>query len=298
MESLTQSRVSYRNRSVHTVYVTPISRENVRKSEPSRVDYRLIPFTRGPPPRLHSDSLALHERARAAGTQCRATPPTQRALREEKNTRAAYGGRVELCQTRALSLSLSLSLHTPRWPISTKVRAGALCWVGGLCPRGDDSDDSERDRPEIAPWPGGDHGEITGEITGEIARPRAPPSAPAWRRPNSSPLAISLRPTRRGQRGAPGVITTERGTHGTPPGWHAYPARTVLGALGASRPAPPVRTQRGRLVRVPYVPCGCPGGDNERTCQLRERHVHLLSGGEVLVGLGLGLGLGWGQGQG
>ena len=108
MESLTQSRVSYRNRSVHTVYVTPISRENVRKSEPSRVDYRLIPFTRGPPPRLHSDSLALHERARAAGTQCRATPPTQRALREEKNTRAAYGGRVELCQTRALSLSLFL----------------------------------------------------------------------------------------------------------------------------------------------------------------------------------------------
>ena len=27
-------------------------------------------------------------------------------------------------------------------------------------------------------------------------------------------------------------------------GWYAYPVRTVRGALGASRPAPPVRTQR------------------------------------------------------
>ena len=257
-------------------------------------------------------AYTLHSRPTAAPPQRQPGPPrtrtrgrhtvscdaanTARAPRREKHPRGLRGTRRALSDES--SLSLSLSLHTPRWPISTKVRAGALCWVGGLCPRGDDSDDSERDRPEIAPWLGGDHGEITGEITGEIARPRAPPSAPAWRRPNSSPLAISLRPTRRGQRGAPGVITTERGTHGTPPGWHAYPARTVLGALGASRPAPPVRTQRGRLVRVPYVPCGCPGGDNERTCQLRERHVHLLSGGEVLVGLGLGLGLGWGQGQG
>ena len=31
-------------------------------------------------------------------------------------------------------------------------------------------------------------------------------------------------------------------------GWYAYPVRTVHGALGASRPAPPVR--HGRLVRV------------------------------------------------
>ena len=45
------------------------------------------------------------------------------------------------------------------------------------------------------------------------------------------------------------------GCHGTryvpnARGWYAYPVRTVRGALGVSRPAPPVRTQRGRLVRV------------------------------------------------
>ena len=45
------------------------------------------------------------------------------------------------------------------------------------------------------------------------------------------------------------------GCHGTryvrcARGWYAHPVRTVRGASGASRPAPPVRTQRGRLVRV------------------------------------------------
>ena len=51
-------------------------------------------------------------------------------------------------------------------------------------------------------------------------------------------------------------------------GWYAYPVRTVRGALGASRPAPPVRTQRGRLVRVARTyPTEAPG----RTCQPRSR---------------------------
>ena len=45
------------------------------------------------------------------------------------------------------------------------------------------------------------------------------------------------------------------GGHGTlyvpsAQGWYAHPVRTVRGAVGASRPAPPVRTQRGRLARV------------------------------------------------
>ena len=51
-------------------------------------------------------------------------------------------------------------------------------------------------------------------------------------------------------------------------GWYyACPVRTTeRGALGASRPAPPVRTQRGRLVRVARTyPTEAPG----RTCQLR-----------------------------
>ena len=49
-------------------------------------------------------------------------------------------------------------------------------------------------------------------------------------------------------------------------GWYTYPVRTVRGALGASRPAPPVRTQRGRLVRVVRTyPTEAPG----RTRQLR-----------------------------
>ena len=49
-------------------------------------------------------------------------------------------------------------------------------------------------------------------------------------------------------------------------GWYVYPVRTVRGALGASRPAPPVRTQRGRLVRVAGTyPTEAPG----RTRQLR-----------------------------
>ena len=33
-------------------------------------------------------------------------------------------------------------------------------------------------------------------------------------------------------------------------GWYAHPVRTVRRALGTSRPPPPVRAQRGRLVRV------------------------------------------------
>ena len=60
------------------------------------------------------------------------------------------------------------------------------------------------------------------------------------------------------------------GCHGTryvpnARGWYAYPVRTVRGALGASRPAPPVRTQRGRLVRVA---CTYPTEARGRTRQL------------------------------
>ena len=48
-------------------------------------------------------------------------------------------------------------------------------------------------------------------------------------------------------------------------GWYAYPVRTVRGALWARLPAPPVRTQRGRLVRVARTyPTEAAG----RTCQL------------------------------
>ena len=47
---------------------------------------------------------------------------------------------------------------------------------------------------------------------------------------------------------SPGVITTVRGAHARyGRGWYANPARTVR---GASRPAHPVRTQRGRLGRT------------------------------------------------
>ena len=68
-------------------------------------------------------------------------------------------------------------------------------------------------------------------------------------------------------------ITTGRGAHGTPEaGTRAqyvqarqYPVPTVRGALRASRPAPPVRTLRGRLVRSLYVPSPQAPG---RTCQL------------------------------
>jgi len=49
-------------------------------------------------------------------------------------------------------------------------------------------------------------------------------------------------------------------------GGYVYPALTARGALEASRPAPPVRTQRGRLVRVARTyPAEAPGC----TCQLR-----------------------------
>ena len=48
-------------------------------------------------------------------------------------------------------------------------------------------------------------------------------------------------------------------------GWYAYPVRTVRGTLGASRTVRPVRTQRGRLVRVARTyPTEAP----RRACQL------------------------------
>jgi hypothetical protein len=59
----------------------------------------------------------------------------------------------------------------------------------------------------------------------------------------------------------------------------AYPARTVGGALGASRPAPPVRTQRGRLVREARRYSTEALG---RTCQLRRVHRSL---GGLLAGV-------------
>ena len=57
------------------------------------------------------------------------------------------------------------------------------------------------------------------------------------------------------ERAAPLAHADDLGCHSTlyvpnAQGWYAYPVRTVRGALGTSRPAPPVRTQRGRLVRV------------------------------------------------
>ena len=55
-------------------------------------------------------------------------------------------------------------------------------------------------------------------------------------------------------------------------GWYAYPVRTVRGALGESRPVRPVRTQRGRLVRVACTyPTEAPG----RTCQLSSKPTRL-----------------------
>jgi hypothetical protein len=82
-------------------------------------------------------------------------------------------------------------------------------------------------------------------------------------------------------RAAPGVLNSgqcgqhlgyhARGTYPTPEaGTRAYPVRTVRGALGASRPARPVRTRSGRLVRVARTyPTEAPG----RTCQLRVAQV-------------------------
>ena len=69
-------------------------------------------------------------------------------------------------------------------------------------------------------------------------------------------------------RGGLGCHGTQYAWYGR--GWYAYPVRTVRGALGASRPAPPVRTQRGRLVRVACTyPTEAPG----RTCQLSGRQT-------------------------
>ena len=102
------------------------------------------------------------------------------------------------------------------------------------------------------------------------------------------------------------------GCHGTlyvpnARGWYAYPVRTVRGALGASRPVRPVRTQHGRLVRVARTyPTKAP----EHTCQLRiaqveqrvgregEQHVRALEGREDLASSDLGLGLELGRGLG
>ena len=64
------------------------------------------------------------------------------------------------------------------------------------------------------------------------------------------------------------------GCHGTryvpyDRGWYAYPVRTVRGALGASHPAPPVRTQRARLVRVARTyPTEAPGRTRQLSAEL------------------------------
>ena len=75
---------------------------------------------------------------------------------------------------------------------------------------------------------------------------------------------------------------TARGTYGTARGWYAYPVCTGRGALGASRPAPPVRTQRGRLVRVARTYPTYPTEAPRRTCQLR-RATGVLDVRETLV---------------
>ena len=81
-----------------------------------------------------------------------------------------------------------------------------------------------------------------------------------------------------------------------------YPVRTARETLGASRPVPPVRTQRGRPVRVARTyPTEAPG----RTCQLSPR-LHRLVEALRLVRVrardrntfGLRLGLGPGSGLG
>ena len=113
--------------------------------------------------------------------------------------------------------------------------------------------------------------------------------------------------TQRPTRWPPGVprhaVRTER-----PRLVRAYPVRTVRGALGASRPAPPVRTQRGRLVRVAGTyPTEAPG----RTCQLGwplmvAKVPTSLSRttpssppvSSMSPGLGSGSGWGWGEGEG
>ena len=77
-----------------------------------------------------------------------------------------------------------------------------------------------------------------------------------------------------------GVITTERGTCGTPEAGTRTQYVQYTGAVGAGCPVPPVRTQRGRLVRVARTyPTEAPG----RTCQLRHKTAvaatrHLLAG--------------------
>ena len=63
-----------------------------------------------------------------------------------------------------------------------------------------------------------------------------------------------------------------RYVHPAPEAGRRNPVRTVHGALGASHPVRPVRTQRGRLVRVARTyPTEAPG----RTCQLSLAPVHL-----------------------
>jgi hypothetical protein len=73
------------------------------------------------------------------------------------------------------------------------------------------------------------------------------------------------------------------GCHGTryvrhARGWYACPVRAVRGALGASRPAPTVRTLRGRLVRVARTyPTEAPGRTRQLSRVLLEQ---LRVGGE------------------
>ena len=82
-------------------------------------------------------------------------------------------------------------------------------------------------------------------------RPTVHPSPHPFPSPHPSPLAAGCHGTR--------YVRYHRG-------WHAYPVRTVRGALGASRPAPLARTVRGRLIRVACTyPTEAPG----RACQLR-----------------------------
>ena len=117
--------------------------------------------------------------------------------------------------------------------------------------------------------------------------------------------------------------------HGTWPapngrGWHAYPVRTVRGALGTSRPAPPVTyAARGAGTRSPSVRHGGPRGvrvsrvldgrDDARDELEEEEEVlldaHLVRGRVrvrvmlmvmvmVMIGFGFGFGLGLGFGFG
>ena len=87
---------------------------------------------------------------------------------------------------------------------------------------------------------------------GACAMTRAEPWSVPARKTRTAPPGAGAKVCREAALGSASKAS-HLGCHGTRyvrygRGWYAYPVRTVHGALGASRPAPPVR--HGRLVRV------------------------------------------------